>query len=1077
MQSYYGQQEEEEEESLVYDSCTSDEESEQTKEQEEQQRQQEEEEKQERERKLHEEQQRIEEEEKQERERKLHEEQQRIEEERENERRELEEQKRKQDEAARNARDQELTELQNSLFLHRNRELIERKEPQEFPALSVWFPGMDDPMFMMKNEKPVEPEEKLRERCKQMEQREWQKERERLAKLHVAETKGNSPPYSMSIGRDEESDMQLSDYSDNEDNIQNSNYSEDEGGWSDCSADGCWYDGEENDIDEEQNDIDEDEDYAWDLRTLFGDHEHPMLRHGQLDGAASTSSSDGSVVVDDPPAVQKKSKKNRPRRKQGDPELLVWDEHHPVAFRLDQTAGKDMNAIYKVIKKDTGFENSKFAKVIDPKPGYEYIFTGVEEEDVTFMMKRDLYKWRFQGSSAHYYEGLKRANYYASTCISETHTTLFKKTVFYDPLTKKAHVRYDGDDKWGFVDPKMEMKAEEHELPTGVKVEPHPNQCAGVNLKKYTPYYNNKYPPSSIPPTQNIPISDPSTAPVATVSGQSAPPVGTVSPPGTATGAAATSSDGAASDGGVSDATQPKTSSSDEGLTTSKAQRLRKAAHPLHTADNLDGFSWTSKSIVSLKDRIEDIYSAPNVTEQQRKYLWEDVTKTGITFARGGEVYYRDYSNQKTCVYGKEKADGYNWNTVPKKFIAENRVLLAKSIYRNPDKTSNPNFARYQYFFIQEQKLITHYVGDHTVAVERPHGNATISTNPFMPSSADVLTNLSQQSRREAPSTIYHSLTSQTQGGPLALIDLPRNTKQVRNVRAAATRKISSDLMHNAHLVNAEIKTHRNQGNFIRKINTFDEDAYFMIGIDDDIREEVKSFIRRREDNEPPIIFMYDTSFNAGGTGSQCLVSHLILEHDDVVTPGAGRTVEAETASSLILSTMVHQRKTLPTHTEHINTVDLAFDLSKTRVRSVVVSDKEFENLRLWDGAQHALCWMHIQKDIVYHVKPQPFNIRLVINSFNSFTFLMIINFVIFRNTYKKVIVYLPIIMHTCVFCFRQEEEHQQIKNDVHALLVSRSEETYLARRQALFDGEGHHVWTDPRFQNYFLVRQVRLNY
>ena len=74
------------------------------------------------------------------------------------------------------------------------------------------------------------------------------------------------------------------------------------------------------------------------------------------------------------------------------------------------------------------------------------------------------------------------------------------------------------------------------------------------------------------------------------------------------------------------------------------------------------------------------------------------------------------------------------------------------------------------------------------------------------------------------------------------MIDLPRNTKQVGNVRAAATQKMSSGLQYNAMLVNAELKNSKTQGNFIRKFNTFDEDAYFMIGIDDDIREEAKSF-------------------------------------------------------------------------------------------------------------------------------------------------------------------------------------------------------------------------------------------
>ena len=112
---------------------------------------------------------------------------------------------------------------------------------------------------------------------------------------------------------------------------------------------------------------------------------------------------------------------------------------------------------------------------------------------------------------------------------------------------------------------------------------------------------------------------------------------------------------------------------------------------------------------------------------------------------------------------------------------------------------------------------------------------------------------------------------------------------------------------------------------------------------------------------------MYNTSFNAGGSKSQCLVSQLIVQHDDVVT--LGHTLEEERPSTLVLSSMVHQRKTRETHTEHLTTVDLSFDLRKLECRSVVVSDKEFENLQLWDDAQHVLCWWHIEKDVAYHTK------------------------------------------------------------------------------------------------------------
>ena len=190
-----------------------------------------------------------------------------------------------------------------------------------------------------------------------------------------------------------------------------------------------------------------------------------------------------------------------------------------------------------------------------------------------------------------------------------------------------------------------------------------------------------------------------------------------------------------------------------------------------------------------------------------------------------------------------QKSDCYNWKTKPKRFIANNTVLFSESEYKMPDKkgTGNPNFKRYQYFFLAEKKLITHYVGDHRIAVERPHGNATKSTHPFVASSANVLTTLAQQSRRERPTDIYHTLTSNAPGGILAMIDVPHNVKQVQNVRAQLTRKLSSDLVWNAHLVNNELLTANSQVDFIRRIDTFHPDAYFMIGIDEGVQAEFKS--------------------------------------------------------------------------------------------------------------------------------------------------------------------------------------------------------------------------------------------
>ena len=53
---------------------------------------------------------------------------------------------------------------------------------------------------------------------------------------------------------------------------------------------------------------------------------------------------------------------------------------------------------------------------------------------------------------------------------------------------------------------------------------------------------------------------------------------------------------------------------------------------------------------MQLKDFIDD--KLKDTPKQEKKYIWEDVTETGNWNAQGGEVYYRDYQNNKTCAYG-----------------------------------------------------------------------------------------------------------------------------------------------------------------------------------------------------------------------------------------------------------------------------------------------------------------------------------------------------------------------------------------------------------------------------------------
>lgn len=607
-----------------------------------------------------------------------------------------------------------------------------------------------------------------------------------------------------------------------------------------------------------------------------------------------------------------------------DQSMLNWHDSHPRALPLSkkQQVKSNLKADVLTFLRGKGPFNSKYAKVIDPKPGHQYAFENVSQKDLLHLAKRDLYEWRNFSVNKDVLEGMSRQQFNAATPIPQVTTNAFKKIVYYLPSRKRAHVRYDGDEQYGLLNDNMADLASPHELPKGEKQYPPPSLVSGkpANLAKYKEFYAQERTPKStetpishdsptIQQAQNISITDEED------NEQAVRPV--------------------ANTNIIVDAT------------------------PLHKDNELQDFIWTPNNVKGLKEEMELRYR--NATKEERQNLWQDVTTTHIGYAQGGDVYYRDYSNLQTDVYNHERADGYNWILRPKRFRAQNDLITTVSTYKNPDGSPNLNFQRYQYFFLADKKLITHYVGNHEVAVGRPHGNASKSTHDFLPSSGSVLDTLASQSRRTSPAEVYNKLTASAPGGILSKIVLPRNKKQIYNVRNSQTTKMMKDLQITTQIVDRELG-----GNVVRKIDSFHENANYIVAIDSGVQQLFDEFGRRRETNET-VIFQYDTSFHAGGVGSQSLVSHLVVEFDEVVTPAQGEA--PETSSTLILSTMVHQLKTMETHQEHLLSANLAHKFNLLKCRSVFVSDKEFENLPLWNGCRHVLCWNHIKSDIKFNAK------------------------------------------------------------------------------------------------------------
>ena len=194
---------------------------------------------------------------------------------------------------------------------------------------------------------------------------------------------------------------------------------------------------------------------------------------------------------------------------ESDEGILEWEEHQAIAKPLTHNVGKGNADIYKLLSTGRVVMNPKTAKVIKPKDGDEFVFTDVNDKEIPVLAKRDLYKWRYVMNKPNYFKNLRRTQFCAETSVPMTYTNLFKKVVYYDPDTKRAHVRYEGDNKWGLISDQWHMEVNESEMPQGEKIEPNPIDCAGATKAKYVEYYNNKYPPNATEPVFTQPSSAP----------------------------------------------------------------------------------------------------------------------------------------------------------------------------------------------------------------------------------------------------------------------------------------------------------------------------------------------------------------------------------------------------------------------------------------------------------------------------------------------------------------------------------------------------------------------------------------
>eukprot|EP00111_Clytia_hemisphaerica_P019697 TCONS_00058133-protein len=142
------------------------------------------------------------------------------------------------------------------------------------------------------------------------------------------------------------------------------------------------------------------------------------------------------------------------------------------------------------------------------------------------------------------------------------------------------------------------------------------------------------------------------------------------------------------------------------------------------------------------------------------------------------------------------KCDQYRWLNSGPKAIPRKNPLVKKQYFIGMlpgGKTSA--FQKHTYTLVGDQRspypILLHYIGDETIMVDYPHGNARKSTSAYYATAPSVRKDIAKRSKNALPTAIMNSYKatpdvmtiSSTGDKDLNPVLTPRNKSQVRNIR------------------------------------------------------------------------------------------------------------------------------------------------------------------------------------------------------------------------------------------------------------------------------------------------------
>ena len=204
------------------------------------------------------------------------------------------------------------------------------------------------------------------------------------------------------------------------------------------------------------------------------------------------------------------------------------------------------------------------------------------------------------------------------------------------------------------------------------------------------------------------------------------------------------------------------------------------------------------------------------------------------------------------------RADGYRWFQYGTKKLPRHEPVISKSYFISVTPAGhNHEFKRCAYKLIDPKSplVLVHYLGDESIAVGAPHGNAKSNDRIFYRTCPSVLKKIAEEN--ESPENIYKKFISRSET-PLHYQHslLPRNMRQVVNTQQRERQKsrLSHDALYNMHELAYDLE------GFVKVIMTY-PDLIVVCG-HEKMLMELNNLLQI--DSIQPQLLSYDTTFQLG---------------------------------------------------------------------------------------------------------------------------------------------------------------------------------------------------------------------